>query len=511
MSSSSRSFVTTNAVVVFTLLVGFANNAAIAAVFGLTRRVDAFYAAQVLPNLFMILCIDYLGRNFLPMLAKARGESAHSASELTSSVITVAALLALAVTVLLVLVTPFLFPIMLPGFDADALVYVQRDFWIMAPTIVLMTITSFHQYVCQHDEDYVRLTAIRAALPVANLAAIVLAGPLIGEYSLPVGILLGQVVVCWLMARHAQYRYRWRIAMRREWEGKIFTNSAAVMSSGLVARSRGLIASYLGSLLGGGAISALAMSARITEPLGRTALMTMRLMMFSRAARLAARRDGMELARLYDVWVSASFLVLAPFLWWLALHAHAVVDVLFMRGEFDMQMAALVSLALIGAVPSVLFYDLNAIMSNAFYALDRLLVPALVMPLGTVIYLALAVPLSSRFGILGMTASGSIAAVAVFVVITAFLSRQLREFSALRTLGQLARYAGIGGAALGIPATVLPALGLGELSSAALSLAAGLALYLLILLLLKDPVLTLIYRYTRRAIPERPAPDGAAS
>jgi putative peptidoglycan lipid II flippase len=511
MNSSPRSFVTTNAVVVFTLLVGFANNAAVAAIFGLTRRVDAFYAAQVLPNLFMVLCIDYLGRNFLPMFAKARRENELSASELTSAVVTVAALLALAVTLLLVLATPYLFPLMLPGFDASALVFVQRDFWIMAPTIVLMTITSFHQYVCQHDEDYVRLAVVRAALPVANLAAIILAGPLIGEYSLPVGILVGQTVVFWLMARQAHYRYRWRIAMRRDWERKIFSNSAVVMGSGLVARSRILIASYLGSLLGGGAISALAMASRVTEPLGRTTLMTVRLMMFSRAARLAVRRDAVEMARLYDVWLSASFLVLAPLLWWLALHARAVVDVMFMRGQFDIQMAGLVSLALIGAVPSVLFYDLNSIMSNAFFALERVLVPALVVPLGTVIYLVLAAPLSSRYGIIGMTVSSSAAAVCVFIVITAFLSRQLQEFSALRTFGQLGRYVAIGGVALGVPTAALPALGRGELASAGLSLIAGVALYLLILVALRDPGLALVYRFARRALPQWPAAGGASS
>lgn len=503
MASNPRTFVTTNAIVVFTLLIGFANNVAIAAFFGLTRRVDAFYAAQVLPNLFMVLCIDYLGKNFLPMFAKARKESEQSASELASSIVTLASLFAIAVALLLAAASPVLFRLMLPGFDSEALVFVKRDFWIMAPSIVLMTITAFHQYVCQHDEEYTHITAIRAALPVANLAAVLGASPFIGEYALPAGYLLGQVVVFGLMTRQARYQYRWRLSVRRDWELKIFSNSAIVMSSGLVARSRVIVANYLASLLGGGVISALAICSRITDPLGRTIFMTVRLMMFSQAARLAVSRDSKEIARLYHIGLGAGFLLLAPLLWWIALNAHVLVEVLFMRGEFDAAMAALVALALIGAVPAVLFSEVNAIMSNAFYALGRVLVPALVMPLNTVIYVAFAVPLSVRYGVIGMTASVSATGVIVFVIMAVFLSRELSHFSALRTLGHLGRYTAIGGASVALPAAALSALGVPETAAAALSLIAGMGLYGLVLMALRDPVLAVIWRFARRAIPVR--------
>jgi putative peptidoglycan lipid II flippase len=508
MSSNPRSFVTTNAIVVFTLLIGFANNVAIAALFGLTRRVDAYYAAQVLPNLFMVLCIDYLGKNFLPMFAKARKEGPKEASELASSVVTMASLLSLCVALILSAASPLLFRLMLPGFDAAGLVFVQHDFWIMAPSIVLMTITAFNQYVCQHDEDYMRITAIRASLPVANLAAILIASPLIGEYALPVGWLAGQIVVFFLMTKHAKYRYSFRISIRREWELKIFSNSAIVMSSGLIARSRILVANYLASLLGGGAISALAMSGRITDPLGRTIFMTVRLMMFSQAARFAVNRESHEIARLYHIGLGAGFLLLAPLLWWMGLNAHVLVQVLFMRGEFDVRMVALVSVALIGAVPSVLFSDVNAIMSNAFYALGRVLVPALVMPLGTVIYCLFAVPLSTRYGIIGMTASVSASGLIVFVVMTLFLSRQLAHFSAVRMLGCLGRYAALAGVAVGLAVGGFSALGLAEKPAAVLSLICGTGLYGLLLLAFQDPVLAIVGRFARRALPARStAPD----
>ncbi|MBN1239525.1 MAG: hypothetical protein JXB36_13560, partial [Gammaproteobacteria bacterium] len=255
-ASSSRSILTTNGLVIGALLIGFANHVAIAALFGLTRNVDAYYAALMLPTLFMNLFLDYLGKNFMPTFARARKESRELASELTSSVVTIVSLVAVGAAVLLALFGAKLFELLLPGFTAGEVELVHRYFLIMAPTLVLTAITVFHEYACQHDEDYVRIAAIRAALPVANLIAILALSPLIREYALPTGYLLGHVIVFVLMARRANYTYSCRISLRRDWERKIFANSAVVMGSGLVARTKVIVMNYLGSMLGGGAISA---------------------------------------------------------------------------------------------------------------------------------------------------------------------------------------------------------------------------------------------------------------
>src|SRR5688572_31097447 len=70
-ASSSRSMLQVNALLVASVGVGFANNVAIAWMFGLTRSVDAYYAAMLLPGLFMVLFIEYLGKNFLPVFARS--------------------------------------------------------------------------------------------------------------------------------------------------------------------------------------------------------------------------------------------------------------------------------------------------------------------------------------------------------------------------------------------------------------------------------------------------------
>jgi len=501
MRSSSRALLSSNALTTAMLVVGLVNNVAIAAIFGLTRRVDAFYAALMLPNLFMVLCLDYLGKNFMPAFARAKKEGDRFASELTSSIVTIMSIAAAGIAVLLALSSPYLFGLLLPGFSSEDVELVTRYFWIMAPSFVLMAATVFNQHVCQYNERYVQITAIRSALPLANLAAIVVASPLIGEYALPVGHLLGHLVVFLLMAREAEYRHIWRVTVRREWEGRIFSNSAIVAGSGLLARIRPVIMNYFASLLGSGAIAAIALSSRLTEPLGRTIFTAVRMIMFSRTARYAADGNSRQIARLYDLGLASSFLLLAPLLWWIGLYSGVIVEVVFVRGEFDREMAALVSLALLGTVPGIAFVGINAIMSNAFYAMDRIAVPAIVMPIGTVLYLAVAPYLSARYGVLGLTAGESLASAAIFFVMVVLLRRQVPAFRTGKSVGRLLRYTAIAGLCFVGAKSSADALGLSEIASGALSLGLGGALYLVVLGALRDSTLAFVGGYLRRAAP----------
>ena len=86
-NKQARAIVNVNALVLVALGIGLLNNVLIAARFGLGHHVDAFFAAAVLPNLFMFLCVDYLGKNFLPVLGSAKAIGAASVDSVTSSIV----------------------------------------------------------------------------------------------------------------------------------------------------------------------------------------------------------------------------------------------------------------------------------------------------------------------------------------------------------------------------------------------------------------------------------------
>jgi peptidoglycan biosynthesis protein MviN/MurJ (putative lipid II flippase) len=240
---------------------------------------------------------------------------------------------------------------------------------------------------------------------------------------------------------------------------------------------------------------------KLTQPLGRTMFTAVRMFMFSRTTRLAADGNAKEIARLQAFALGSSFLLLAPLLWWLGLNSGIVVETLFLRGDFDRSMSELVSLALIGALPYVLFDGGNGLMSNAFYAMDRVAVPALVMPLGTLIYLATAPWLAAHYGVLGLTAGMSLAAAAIFLVLLVLLNRYLADFSAAKTAWHLVRYAALAAICIGLPALAMSRLDAAQLAVAAVTLGLGFSLYVLVPLLLRDPLLLAVRQYLRKSLP----------
>lgn len=490
-----------NALLVATVAVGFLNNVAIAWLFGLTRSVDAYYAAMMLPGLFMVLFIEYLGKNFLPVFARARKHSVETAAELTSTMVTLAALITALAVAILVLASKPLFAVLLPGFDASAIELVSRYLWIMAPASVLSAVSTFHGYLLQHEDRYTEIAAIGAVQPVANLAAVLALGPFLGEYALPIGFVAGKIVAFVLFARGARYRYRPRVRLRPEWERKVVVNSAILIGSGLLVRTRGLVGNYLASLLGEGAISALALGYKLVEPLERTTFGGVRMLLYSRTARLAVDENSREMSRLYRLGVAASFLLVAPALAWLCFESELLVSLLFERGAFDARMTTLVALAVIGFAPSVLLAGINGVLSNAFYALDRVKVPALVMPVGTVAYLAVAPNVYEPFGVLGLSLSPSAAYLVVFVLLTYFLSKELPKLRGTALLLRAAGYTALALAAFGLPKLVLTWSEWRPFVEAGASLLAGAALYLGVLLALRDPTLRAVYGYFRRAHP----------
>jgi peptidoglycan biosynthesis protein MviN/MurJ (putative lipid II flippase) len=228
------------------------------------------------------------------------------------------------------------------------------------------------------------------------------------------------------------------------------------------------------------------LTTKLTEPLARTAFAGARMVMFSHTARLFVERNEQELGRLYSVGLRVAFMLLAPLLWWVGLNSHAIVKLFFERGQFTPEMAALVAGTLTALIPSVLFLGVSQLLSNAFYAMNRVMIPASVMPFGTLIYVAIAVPLSAILSTQGVAVATTVTSVIIFGALLICLSRLLPALKPARTAARLLAYGALSGGALLTTNALIGALDLAPTAVAALSLPLGVALYVLALALVGD-------------------------
>ena len=192
----------------FTLIIGFLNSLVIVAIFGLTGQLDAYFAALVVPQIFMGMIVDFLGKNFLPIYSQARKVSYEYASSVTTTVVTVMVFVTIIVLSLFLFFSNDLFAKILPGFGAERLELVVAMFEIMAPSVVFMTINTFHEYVCQYNEQYKKIMFSKMAVPASLMILLLVVKDGYGEKILPVAFLFGNFVAFLLLAYKVDYKFR---------------------------------------------------------------------------------------------------------------------------------------------------------------------------------------------------------------------------------------------------------------------------------------------------------------
>jgi putative peptidoglycan lipid II flippase len=497
--SNVRKLFSVNAIIFVSLFIGLLNNVAIGGVFGLSRAIDAYFAAGILGNMFMYLIVDYLGKNFLPIYATSYHKSPEDAGRVASSVVTLLALVSAATVVVLVLFADLIFGLLLPGFSEEDVQVTARMFAIQAPSIILMTVNNFHQYVWQHDEHYSRVAFSKLFLPVMLLVFIAGGYFFDNVYALPMGFLAGHVVSALVLAYRLPYRYQPRVDLRNPDVRKILTNSALLTGTGLIARLRGPIMQYYGSQLGEGAIAAMTMALKLGRPIYQTLLMGVHMIVFSRSAREVAKGNLGKLADIYDYALSAVLLGTMPIAVWIAINAEPLINVLFQRGEFTATMTALTALALLGAAGFIVFQGLVKLLSHSFYAMHRISVPMVAMPLGTVVFFFATKYLSETYGIFGLTLANSAVAGLTTIVLSFILAFILLEFSAMLLIKRIDMYFLLA-AAGGLAGLELSAFaGLDGLSRLAVSLVVLTVAYAGILWITRETIFVRVLRSLRTA------------
>jgi putative peptidoglycan lipid II flippase len=442
--------------------------------------------------LVMVLVVDYLGKNFLPAFARRYRESPDSAGELASLVVTQVVLGALVFTGLLVFAAPAIFTLTLPGFSEEDVVIVAKTFAIMSPTLVFWVLESFHEYVWQHHEHYTRVVVAKAFVPLTLTVFILALHPVLGVTALPLGFLCGHFISAMILTVGVPYRYRPKLGVSDPEFRKILRNSSTLMATGVIAKSTSIITQYFASMLGEGAISAISIARRICTPISRRAQVGVRMMVFSRSARAKAAENLKRFARLHNLAVMGILMYVTPIGVWYALESDVIVRAVFQRGAFTENMVHLVSAALIGFSGTVLTAGVVQILSNGFYALDKIRVPVIVMPVSTMVFAILAWYLSGRFDVMGLTLAMSVTNALQCIVLMVFLRRYVPEFRVSSTVVSAFRYLLASIASVVIAQAARNYLDLEKIPGMLVSAGVTGVIYLGIVLALRDEMLGLV-------------------
>jgi putative peptidoglycan lipid II flippase len=503
------------------LIVVYATQVLLAALFGAGKEMDAYLAATSVPMLITALAVESVNLAFVPTFVEhqTRGDPETAwriAGILLSGILFVLGSL----TLVGVLFSPFLMRVLVPGFDPERMALATDMSRIIFPSSLLLGVAGFLNSLHYAQKEFLIPALSPLANALTNLAVILVLVPVIGIYGSAWGSLAGPLAQC-VLAAPILFRSDIRLnvpTLREPGVQEIVRMIGWRVLGDAAGKGTPIVDRIISSALAVGAISYLGYGWRIvTLALGLIGqpINTVLLPFFYERA-VETNRDAM--GRAVSVGMRMTALIALPLSALVIVLSEPIVRVLFQRGQFDASTTRAVALVIAAYAGVWLSHSLTGPIVPALYALKQMRLVSLVELVGVAVYLLAAVTLPRMFDFLGLAFALSLNYIFNAVIYAYFLFCRLRvPFDA-----QITRFCfKCGVATLAASAVAWSAYGeftrgmdieryagpsraIGDATAIACATILALGAYLLTLVSLRSPELVMLWRAL-----SKPATQGA--
>jgi putative peptidoglycan lipid II flippase len=445
-TSTAKSAFFVGAGILISRIVGLARQRVFAYYFGKSAAADAFSAAFRIPNFLQnIFGEGALSASFIPVYAKLLAqEDEKEATHIANAVLGVLALTVSLIVLIGVLTTPYLIPLIAPGFQGETRELTVRLVRILFPGAGLLVLSAWCLGVLNsHHRFFISYTA-PVAWNLAMITSLVFFGQRVGQFPLAEYLAWGSVVgsalqfgVQWPTVVRLVHRIRPVIDLANKNVKTALRNFFPVFMSRGVVQISAFVDAIIASFLPEGSVALLTYAQSLyTLPVSLfgMSVSAAELPAMSRAigsdehvAEVLRKRldDGLRRIAFYIVPSSMAFLALGD----------VIAAVLYQTGQFKHEATIFVWGILAGSTVGLLASTLGRLYSSTFYALHDTRTPlryAIVrVTLTTVLGYLCALPLphllgiDPKWGVAGLTGSAGIAGWIEFVLLRRSLNRRI--------------------------------------------------------------------------------------
>ncbi|HKO60435.1 MAG TPA: murein biosynthesis integral membrane protein MurJ [Pyrinomonadaceae bacterium] len=444
--SSSRSAFLVGAGILISRILGLVRQRVFAHYFGNSAAADAFYAAFRIPNFLQnVFGEGALSASFIPVYAKllAKGDE-EEASHVANAILGILSLITSAVVLLGVLAAPYLIDIIAPGFEGERRELTINLVRILFPGAGLLVLSAWCLGVLNsHHRFFISYTA-PVAWNVAIISSLIIFGGRVGQFPLAEvaawGALIGsalQFLVQLPTVLKLLRRLRPVIDLTTVHVKTVAKNFVPVFMSRGVIQISAFIDEIIASYLPIGAVAGLTFAQSLyTLPVS---LFGMSVSAAELPAMSRALGSADQVAEILRNRLNAGLQRIAFFIVPSAVAMLFLGDVmaagLYQTGQFQRDAAIYVWGILAGSSLGLLAATLGRLYSSTYYALHDTRTPllyAIVHVLLTAIlgYLcAIELPpligVEARWGVVGLTASASVAAWIEFILLRRKLNQRI--------------------------------------------------------------------------------------
>jgi putative peptidoglycan lipid II flippase len=417
-------------VVILTLIVsgfGYLREAALAARFGLSTTMDAYFGAIFIPYiLYFVLIVGTLSPIFIPILLQDNADQDRAKASETFSVVTTFGLLMLLILVACgMIMAPKWLPLLFAGFDPSTLQVTVRLIYIIFPALLFLalsgiltaTLNGFHRFA---------LAAFAPALSsMAIIAVTFLARGDNAVYVVGLGTAAGfmlQGIFLVPAAAAVGLHYRPRLAFRHPAIKKLLRLGGPLLLYLVVANIASLLERNLASRLSAGAVSTLTYAQRLFLAPASFLAAPLAIVAYPQFASEALRQGRGNLAKQLSRILRLIVFLILPVAVWTILNALPITRVLYEHGRFVLADSLLTARVLAIYGFAIIPNAVAIILLRCFFAIEDTVTPLVAELIALVCFAVAAVLLARHFGIEGLAAARAMSLFVVTAILMLVLS-----------------------------------------------------------------------------------------
>jgi putative peptidoglycan lipid II flippase len=415
---------------------GYFREAALAARFGLSTTMDAYFAAIFVPTIvYMVLIAGTLSPLFIPILLQADESGDRDKLSETFSVVTSFVLLFLIAIVSCAMITAHQWlGLLFPGFSAPTMAVSVRLIYIIFPSVLFVALAGLLTAVLNGFHKFALAAFAPALSSVAVVAAALLAR---GEKAIDivgiataVGFLL-QFLLLVPATAYLGIRYRPLLRFKHPAITKLLRVGGPLLLYLVVANGSLFLERNLASRLATGAVSTLTYAMRLFVVPANFLAAPLAIVSYPQFAREAASEGHGDLRSQVSRMFRLVVFLFLPVTVWTIFNALPITRLLYERGQFQRGDSLITSRALMFYGIGILPNAIAVILLRCFYAVQDTVTPLVAEIINLVFYAIVAILLSRYFGVAGLAGARGLS----FFLVTAILIFVLWRKKHLLTVG----------------------------------------------------------------------------
>lgn len=422
-------------------IIGMVRDRLFAHYFGAGDVMDTYYAAFKIPDLvYNLLIVGALSAGFIPIFIELLTKDKKEAWRITNALINIFGLLLIIICGFLMIFTPQLMHLLVPGFEGekfDMTVMLSR---IMFASPILLGISSVLSGVLQSFKAFLVYSLTPIMYNIGIIIGVTMFVPLFGIAGLAYGVVLGALLHVLIQIPsfiHHGFRYQLIFLWKNAYVRKIGLLMIPRMLGMATRQINFLAITVIASTLASGSIAIFSFADNLQSVPSGIIGISFGIAIFPLLAGLASKNDLTEMSEQISNTVKQILFLIIPATIIFVLLRAQIVRVVLGTGEFDWEATILTARALAYFSISLFAQALLPLLSRSFYALQDTWTPFVIGMIGALTNIFLALYFAQSFGIIGLIASYSLSMilqVALLWILLRYKLKTLHEADIIITL-----------------------------------------------------------------------------